>query len=630
MLHRHGLRAVLVSTFVFMVVAFIQISGGKSRNGHGSRRFPQPQVRQSSHGVLQTTLQAAIARNLVQDLTTGETRAIETPTYEGTIPGPTLRLKPGDTLDMQLVNQLPLNPSQQRMGGFPHDPSTTNLHTHGMTVSPQGNGDNVLREMEPGTINPVQIKIPDDHQTGTFWYHPHKHGSVSYQLFGGMAGMLIVEGGPGTLDHVPAVKAAREVVMVLQVIRTDAQGQVPFVNPDAQHLGSDAGTANGLWSTYQNSNFYFTTNGVTNPTLHMRPGEVQRWRVLNAASGETLVVALQGHRLHIIANDGITVPEMRTLGPEVPYVMGVGQRVDLLVKAGAPGTYLLQTLDPGAPQGWSVVSGSGIDPAPRNARTSADFPSPIYPVTLATIVVAGTPHDMPLPTGPLPVPQTLPSVDTMRGTPPDAVRTLAFENCGQRQSMEPLTSRLPTCGWYFERYDAGFWGGMAFTTLNMMRDDADQGVPNPSDPAQPLVDFQKEALFDEDQSLFDDMIVGHFEEWTVVNRSFSDHIFHIHQNPFLLTHVNGQRLPVPEWHDTLILPAAQPQPGNDPQDINQATFGSMTFRTHFDPDTVGSFVMHCHILTHEDIGMMQRLTIVPADAVGAKPPRAPRPPRAHH
>ena len=87
---------------------------------------------------------------------------------------------------------------------------------------------------------------------------------------------------------------------------------------------------------------------------------------------------------------------------------------------------------------------------------------------------------MPLPTGPLPVPQTLPSIDTMLGTPPDAVRTLAFENCGQRQSMEPPTSRLPTCGWYLARYDPAFWGGTAFTTLNMMRDDADMGVPNPS------------------------------------------------------------------------------------------------------------------------------------------------------
>ena len=90
---------------------------GQGRNGHGLRGFPQPQVRQSSHGALQTTLHAAIARNLVQDPTTGETRAIETPTYEGTIPGPTLRLKPGDTLEMLLVNNLPLNPHSSAWAG---------------------------------------------------------------------------------------------------------------------------------------------------------------------------------------------------------------------------------------------------------------------------------------------------------------------------------------------------------------------------------------------------------------------------------------------------------------------------------------------------------------------------------
>jgi FtsP/CotA-like multicopper oxidase with cupredoxin domain len=291
--------------------------------------------------------------------------------------------------------------------------------------------------------------------------------------------------------------------------------------------------------------------------------------------------------------------------------------VDLLVQAGPPGTYLLQALDPAAPQGWSVVSGSGLDPAPRNARIGGDFPVPTYPITLATIVVAGAPRPMRLPAGPLPVPKGLPSLGTMLQTPPDAVRRVAFENCGQRLSMQTLDTRLPTCGWYFERYDAPFWGGTAFTTLNMMRDDEDQGIPTP-DPAEPLVDFAKEALFIHDQPLFDDMRVGNFEEWTVINRSFSDHVFHIHQNPFLLTHVNGQPLPVPEWHDTIIVPAAQPQPGTTDQNINAATFGSITFRTHFDPDTFGSFVMHCHILTHEDIGMMQRLEANPSG--GARPP----------
>ena len=614
------LRVFVVFTLLFILVALVHVHGGKAHNGHDFREFPQPQVRRSFLGALRTVLVARVAPNSIRDAATGELRAVQTPTYAGTIPGPTLRVKPGDTLNILLVNRLPSNPTEQRMGGFPHDPSTTNLHTHGLTVSPQGNSDNVLREMGPGTINLIRIKIPDNHQTGTFWYHPHKHGSVSYQLFGGMAGMLIIEGGPGTLDFVPEVKRAREVVMDFQVIRTDANGQVPFVNPQGLQLGSEPNTSNGLWSTYQNSNFYYTTNGVTNPTLHMRPGEVQRWRLLNAASGETLVVALQGHALNIIANDGITVPQRRPLGVEEPYVMGVGQRTDVLVKAGLPGTYLLQTLNPAASPGWSVVSGSRIAPAPRNALTSADFPTATFPVTLATLVVAGPARDMPLPEGPLPVPQALPSIETMLGTPPNALRRIAFENCGQRMGMQDPTARLPTCGWYFEQYDTQFWGGTPFTTLNMMRDDDDKGVPNPSDPTEPLVDFEKEALFTDEQALFDDMIVGNFEEWTVTNRSFSDHVFHIHQNPFLLTHVNGTPLPIPEWHDTIIVPAAQPQGGN----INQTTFGSITFRTRFDPDTVGSFVMHCHILTHEDIGMMQRLTILPQEATRTRQPRSHR------
>ena len=130
----------------------------------------------------------------------------------------------------------------------------------------------------------------------------------------------------------------------------------------------------------------------------------------------------------------------------------------------------------------------------------------------------------------------------------------------------------------------------------------------------PLIDFQKEGLFDGDEPLFDNMIAGTMEEWTVYNRSFSDHPFHIHVNPFLLTHVNGEALPTPEWRDTILVPAATPLPqmGNSlPINDPGITFGSVTFRTWFDPRFPGSFVMHCHILTHEDIGMMQRLDINP-------------------
>jgi len=366
----------------------------------------------------------------------------------------------------------------------------------------------------------------------------------------------------------------------------------------------------------------------------MRPGEVQRWRLLAAGSGEIFVVALCNNphitpqnpqcvvppggttvpRLNIIANDGITIPKMRPLAPGDPYVMGSGQRADLLVKAGPAGSsYYLMALNPAAPKGWSAVSGSGIDPAPRQARISFDTPLAL-PAILATIVVSGTPINMQLPVGPLPVPKGLPRIETMLNTPPNAERHIAFENCGDQKGTPPEdpTQRLPTCGWYFDRYDADYWGGTLFHTLLMMRDDDDKGIPNPSDPEVPLVNFQKEGLFTHHEPLFNDMIAGNFEEWTVVNRSFSDHTFHIHQNPFLLTHLNGKRLPVPEWHDTIIVPAAVLPGGVDPPgNINTATFGSITFRTHFSPETVGSFVMHCHMLQHEDIGMMQRLKILP-------------------
>ena len=96
----------------------------------------------------------------------------------------------------------------------------------------------------------------------------------------------------------------------------------------------------GVWSTYGldgapgRSFFYYTNNGVTNPTLHMRPGEVQRWRLLNASEGDNLLIALEGHGLNIVAMDGITVPNMYKLKPGNPVVMGPGQRMDVLVKAG--------------------------------------------------------------------------------------------------------------------------------------------------------------------------------------------------------------------------------------------------------------------------------------------------------
>jgi hypothetical protein len=199
---------------------------------------------------------------------------------------------------------------------------------------------------------------------------------------------------------------------------------------------------------------------------------------------------------------------------------------------------------------------------------------------------------------------------------PDKVRHVAFELCGNVPDFQQFVN-LPSCGWYLAKYNAPYWGGTPFTTLQMMRDADDVGQPN-NNPSMPRINFLKEGLFDETKPLFPDMIAGNYEEWTVYNRSFSDHPFHIHQNHVLITKINGITLPLPEWHDTLLVPAAV-CPGTPPStcvgppaNINEATPGSITFRTYFNPVTVGCFVAHCHTLDHEDLGMIQRMDILPA------------------
>ena len=128
-----------------------------------STGFPQPQIRQSSDGVLDTVLRAHIAANEVTDQLTGEIQWVHTPTYAERFPGPTLVLNPGDTLKINHINSLPPEPADQRGGRFPHDLHALNFHTHGLKVSPSGISDNIFRVMAPGTRSPIKIVIPDDH-----------------------------------------------------------------------------------------------------------------------------------------------------------------------------------------------------------------------------------------------------------------------------------------------------------------------------------------------------------------------------------------------------------------------------------------------------------------------------------
>jgi L-ascorbate oxidase len=117
---------------------------------------------------------------------------------------PTITMRPGQTVRISLANnlfetkdgkRLPAEKCTMPEGGVnvPHCFNETNLHAHGLWVSPSGNSDNVLISINPGVTFEYEYNVPSDHAAGTFWYHPHKHGSTALQVSSGMDGALIIK-----------------------------------------------------------------------------------------------------------------------------------------------------------------------------------------------------------------------------------------------------------------------------------------------------------------------------------------------------------------------------------------------------------------------------------------------------
>ena len=164
---------------------YMQREANDSKQGSNSA-LDLSQLHQSSNGLLELDLEAS--ESLVN---LGGKRA-NLLTYNGQIPAPRLEAKPGDRIRIYFTNKL----SQP-----------TNLHYHGLHIPPTGKADNVFLRINPGQKFTYEFDIPQNHPTGTFWYHPHLHGLVAEQLFGGLAGLFIVR---GDLDEIPEIKAAKE------------------------------------------------------------------------------------------------------------------------------------------------------------------------------------------------------------------------------------------------------------------------------------------------------------------------------------------------------------------------------------------------------------------------------------
>ncbi len=460
-----------------------------------AQEFIEPAVRASQDGLLDTTLTAKVMPLQLA----GQTANLSV--YEGSFPGPTLRVRSGDKLRINLVNQLgdlPAGLPQESpfichtVTGPSHPASdhlsscTTNLHVHGLHVSPSDNSDNIFLSVESGESFQYEFQIPDNHPAGLYWYHPHQHGTVTHQVFGGMAGPIIIE---GDLDEVPGVAGVPERLLVLQATQLSPDGNVINITTDA--------------NSHQKS-YLRLVNGQLNPTMTIQPGGTERWRILNATANVTYLLQLDGHQLHQIAKDGNTLNETWTRDQ---INLAPGERVEVLVQAGDAGTYGLRTV-----------------PIATGFTTQAE-------ATLATLIVDGTAVT------PQPLPTTLLPVEDLSTVAVDEHRRFTFQFGAP---INPPETR--------------FW-------INSKQFDGER----------------------------DDAVVrlNTVEEWTIRNASSSWHPFHIHINDYQVVAVNGKPVPVRYHEDTTGLPP----------------FGEITMRTRF-KDFPGRWVFHCHILLHEDHGMM--------------------------
>ena len=550
--------------------------------------------------------------------------------------GPTIRVTPGDTVRMTLRNTLPSTgacPPGTGHGG-PGCSNSTNLHSHGLWVSPTGNSDNVLLDLPPGSTFQYEYNIPADHPAGTFWYHPHRHGAVALQVGSGMAGALIVQGDrkpgddpdqPGDIDVLTAGMPEKLLVFSqipygcfkdgkLQQTASGAlpcgAGEVGMVENFYDQLGFGSSTSGGFQG-WPATGRYTTVNGVVQPSFALTAGQPERWRLLHAGTGAPISFAIvpvkQGARLAAagvaasreaetinatcnlatpvtsveIQADGLT---RATAFPTTADTLQPGYRSDLLVAVPQPGQYCLLDLAvpddaSRAPEPQRLLGVLEVAPAPRPVTGTSEAIIRAALVQQARQVLAG----------------------------PAQARVVA-------ELADPAAIGLGSFVWHRSVAEAELTGQqyVAFAVDNDVT----------RQPTLYHVNFEAYDPARVDRTL---PLLG-VEQWVLTAPVFP-HVFHIHVNPFQIVSVTA-----PDGSDaTDAKTVANNTKYHDPQYVGMAGVWrdtvfvnqnyTVTTRTRYQR-YIGEFVLHCHILDHEDQGMMQNISIVAPGLPGPAAMRA--------
>jgi suppressor of ftsI len=312
--------------------------------------------------------------------------------FNGQVPGPMLKARPGDTVKIRVKNSLGHYDSTGWNGdhNVPHMLNTTNLHLHGLDIMPHlfeplGTTNPLARmiAIEPGHSYDYSFKIPDNHPPGLYWYHPHHHGSTAVQALSGMAGGMIIY---GDIDKVPEIAKARDIPLVIQDLALFPSDTVPNVwdyNPKQNAIWQTFGgnvtiydpatgvnvpqpQLKGGFSTGDCALHYYLINGepffrethnqkspqsptakqLSVPRFTVAPGEVVRFRMLNATADNMMPIAVEGHTMYLLALDGVNFPTVQAIPPQpingtTPQVLlASANRAEFLIQASTtPGVY---------------------------------------------------------------------------------------------------------------------------------------------------------------------------------------------------------------------------------------------------------------------------------------------------
>ena len=490
---------------------------------------------------------------------------------------PTLRLKPGDLLILHLKNELSDAKQPPAEANHVHshsksemnaDPCTsasmtltsTNLHFHGLTVPPLCHQDDVLKtSIQPGD-SPFEyrFRIPANEPPGLYWYHPHIHGFSKVQVLGGASGALIVEGIERANREVAGLPERVLVIRDQDLINPKAtpsksEPVVPKMLIDRDGDSANTGTGFGTPAKDLSINYVPVPYPDYPPAvIKMKPSERQLWRVLNASAITYLNLAVLFKRAP--QQLGIVaidgVPLNHNGNPE--------NAIEWRDHIGVPPGARVEFIVTGPPSGVNgllvtrtVDTGSGGENDPNRA-ISAIVPSVDAPEPRSTL--SATPEPLPAPTLPW-----------LGNVTPVRVRKLYFS-----EKLEDPKNPLSATTFYLT---------------------VDGQTPAPFDPnsTEPNIIVKQ----------------GDVEDWIIENRSSELHDFHIHQLHFMLVGWSGVPVNEPFLRDTVNVPF---------YDGRTLQYPSVRLRMDFrDPHTVGTFVYHCHLLEHEDGGMMGLIRVEPAE-----------------